>query len=72
MGSTLNFIMKCRSGMASSSQVFFKVLKPEHTQAPDVVTVDKNAAYPVAMSTKGDETLAAETKIAAKQVFGRC
>jgi len=49
-----------RDGKAAA-RFFRKVLKPEHTQAPRVVTVDKNAAYPVAMEVKGDETLAAET-----------
>jgi transposase-like protein len=40
-----------------------KVLKGTHTQAPRVITVDKNAAYPVAVEAlKGDETLAAETE----------
>jgi len=48
------------------------VLKAEHTQKPRVnycasfkeFTVDKNAAYPVAMEAlKADETLAAETEL---------
>ena len=54
-----------RSGTGWGAARFFrKVLKAEHTQAPRVVTVDNNAAYPVAMEAlKGDETLAAETKL---------
>jgi len=42
-----------------------------HTKLP-MVTVDKNAAYPVAMEAlKGDETLAAETNCG-KASGGRC
>ena len=43
---------------------FHKVLKAQHTQAPRAITVDKNAAYPVAIETlKADETLTAETQL---------
>jgi len=38
-------------GMAKQQPGFPQSAQPEHTQAPDVVTVDKNAAYPVAMET---------------------
>lgn len=48
----------------AAARFFHKVLKAHHTQAPRVITVDKNAAYPVAMETlKADETLAAETEL---------
>jgi len=48
----------------AAARFFRKVLTAEHTQAPRVVTVDKNAAYPVTREAlKGDETLAAETKL---------
>ena len=44
--------------------VFRKVLKAQHTHAPRVITVAKNAAYPVAIKTlKADETIAAETEL---------
>jgi transposase, IS6 family len=47
-GNTLNFMLSAkRDGKAAAR--FFKVLKGRHTQAPQVITVDKNAAYPVAM-----------------------
>jgi IS6 family transposase len=43
---------------------FRKVLKGQHTQAPRVITVDKNAAYPVAVDAlKEDETLAETTEL---------
>lgn len=44
--------------------MFRKVLKAQHPQVPRVITVDKNAASPVAMQQlKADETLAAETEL---------
>ena len=40
------------------------MLKAAHTQTPRVITVDKNAAYPVAIEAlKADETLSAETEL---------
>ena len=52
-----------RDGKAAA-RFFRKVLKAEHTQAPRVITVDKNAAYPVAMERlKADETIAKETEL---------
>jgi IS6 family transposase len=39
-------------------------LRAQHTQAPRVITVDKNAAYPVAVDQlKQDKTLKAETEL---------
>lgn len=52
-----------RDGKAAA-RFFRKVLKAEHTQTPRVITVDKNAAYPVAMDeSKQDQTLKAETAL---------
>jgi transposase-like protein len=43
---------------------FRKVLRVQHTQTPQVITVDKNAAYPAAMEAlKVDETLAETTEL---------
>jgi transposase-like protein len=36
----------------AAARFFRKVLKGQHTQAPRVITVDKNVAYPVAMDKK--------------------
>ena len=48
----------------ASARFFRKVLKAQHTQAPRVITVDKNAAYPVARNKlKADETIAEETEL---------
>jgi IS6 family transposase len=52
-----------RDGKAAA-RFFRKVLKGQHTQAPRVINVDKNAAYPVAMETlQEDETLAETTEL---------
>jgi transposase-like protein len=43
---------------------FRKVLKAEHTEAPRVINVDKNAAHPAAIETlNGDETIGKETQL---------
>ncbi|MBW4445169.1 MAG: DDE-type integrase/transposase/recombinase [Plectolyngbya sp. WJT66-NPBG17] len=39
-----------RDGKAAT-RFFRKLLKAEHTQKPRVITVDQNAAYPVAIET---------------------
>jgi len=52
--------------MAIAAARFFRqVLKAQHTQVPRVITVDKNAAYPVAM-----ETLKAEEAIQPRPNYG--
>lgn len=62
-GNTLDFMLNAkRDGKAA--RFFPKVLKATHTQTPRVITVDKNAAYPVAVEAlKADETIAAETEL---------
>lgn len=52
-----------RDGKAGA-RFFRKVFKAEHTKVPRVITVDENAAYPVAIKTlKADKTIAAETQL---------
>jgi transposase-like protein len=63
-GNTLDFMLSAKRDGKAAARFFRKVLKATHTQAPRVITVDKNAAYPVAVEAlKGDETLAAETEL---------
>jgi len=63
-GNTLDFMLSAKRAGKAAARFFRKVLKAKHTQAPRVITVDKNAAYPVAMETlKADETLASETQL---------
>ncbi len=72
MGNPLDFRLSAKRDAKASARFFCKVLKAQHTQAPRVsrdtsfeeLTVDKNAAYPVAMDKlKADETIAKETKL---------
>ncbi len=64
MGNTLDFMLSAKRDGKAAARFFRKVLKAEHTQAPRVITVDKNAAYPVAVEAlKAVETLAAETEL---------
>ncbi|MBW4444152.1 MAG: DDE-type integrase/transposase/recombinase [Plectolyngbya sp. WJT66-NPBG17] len=64
MGNTLDFMLSAKRDGKAATRFFRKVLKAEHTQKPRVITVDQNAAYPVAIETlKADETLAAETEL---------
>jgi transposase-like protein len=64
MGNTLDFRLSAKRDGKAAARFFRKVLKAQHTQKPRVITVDKNAAYPVAVEAlKADETLAAETEL---------
>jgi transposase-like protein len=64
MGNTLDFMLSAKRDGKAAARFFRKVLKAEHTQKPRVITVDKNAAYPVAIEAlKADETISAEVKL---------
>lgn len=64
-GQYTGFYAECEAGCVLAAARFFrKVLKAKHIQMPRVITVDKNAAYPVAIETlKADGTLEAETEL---------
>ena len=70
-GNTRLLYVECEAGCVLAAARFFrKVLKAQHTHAPRVSTVDKNAAYPVAIKTlKADETKSSRDRITAEQVF---
>lgn len=64
MGNTLDFMLSAKRDGKAAARFFRKVLGAQHTQAPRVITVDKNAAYPVAINElKEDQTLKAETEL---------
>ena len=64
MGNTLDFMLSAKRNGKAAARFFHKVLKAEHTQTPRVITVDKNAAYPVAMDKlKSDETMAEDIEL---------
>lgn len=63
-GNTLDFLLSAKRDGKAAARFFHKVLKAQHTQTPRVITVDKNAAYPVAIKRlKGDKTIAAATEL---------
>ena len=64
MGNTLDFMLSAKRDGKAAARFFRKVLKAEHTQTPRVITVDKNAAYPVAMDKlKSNETIAEDIEL---------
>ena len=64
LGNTLDFMLSAKRDGKAAARFFCKVLRAEHTQKPRVVTVDKNAAYPVAIEAlKADKTLEETTKL---------
>ncbi len=63
-GNTLDFLLSAKRDSKAAARFFREVLKGQHTHAPRVITVDKNAAYPVAIETlKGDEVIDQETEL---------
>jgi IS6 family transposase len=63
-GNTLDFMLSAKRDGKAAARFFCKVLGAKHTQTPRVITVDKNAAYPVAVDElKKDKTLKAETEL---------
>ena len=63
-GNTLDFMLSAKRDGKAAARFFRQVLGAKHTQTPRVITVDKNAAYPVAMDElKQDKTLQAETEL---------
>lgn len=63
-GNTLDFMLSAKRAGKAAARFFRKVLGAKHTQIPRVITVDKNAAYPVAMDElKQEKTLKPETEL---------
>lgn len=63
-GNILDFMLSAKRDGKAAARFFRKVLKAKHTQTPRVITVDQNAAYPVAMDElQEDKTLKAETEL---------
>ncbi|BAS59689.1 integrase core domain protein [Leptolyngbya boryana NIES-2135] len=63
-GNMLDFMLSAKRDGKAAARFFRKVLGAKHTQTPRVITVDKNAAYPVAVEElKQDQILKAQTKL---------
>ena len=55
---------KRKADSKAAARFFRKVLKGQHIQSLRVITVDKNAAYPVALEVlKAEETIEQETEL---------
>jgi transposase-like protein len=66
-GNTLDFMLSAKRDGKAAARFFRQVLRAPHTQAPRVINVDKNAAYPVAAAALNeDETV--DVKIELRQV----
>jgi transposase-like protein len=48
-GNTLDFLLSAKCDARAAERFFCKTLKGAHIQRPQVITVDKNAAYPKAV-----------------------
>jgi transposase-like protein len=48
MGATLDFMLSATRDANAAERFFRQVLQASHTRTPRVITVDKNAAYPLA------------------------
>ena len=48
-GNTLDFMLSAKRNGKAAARFFRTVLAAKHTQTPRVITVDKTAAYPVAV-----------------------
>ena len=50
IGSTADFMLSAKRDRNASKRFFKKALSSNHNQIPKVITVDKNPAYPIAIS----------------------
>lgn len=63
-GNTLEFWLSATRDTAAAKRFFSKALEAAHTVAPRTITVDKNAAYPKALSElKAEGTLPASSEL---------
>lgn len=63
-GNTLDVMLSAKRDGKAAARFFRKVLKGQHTAVPRVITVDKNAAYPVAIDAlQEDESIEKETEL---------
>ena len=71
-GNTLDFMLSAKRDSKASKRFLKKVLNASHTIEPRAITVDKNAAYPPAISgLKQDDALPASTETRqSKESFG--
>ena len=54
-GDTIDFILSTKRDRKAAKRFFKKVLGSNHNQMPRVITVDKNASYPIAIAELKNE-----------------
>jgi IS6 family transposase len=63
-GNMLDFMLSAKRDGKAVARFFRKILKGQHTQSLRVITVDKNAAYLVAIDTlQAEKTIEKETEL---------
>jgi len=60
-GNTIDFMLSAKRDAKSAKRFFKKALKASHSSNPRVINVDKNAAYPPAVSELKEEEILSET-----------
>jgi IS6 family transposase len=60
-GATLDFMLSATRDAEAAERFFRQVLQASHTRSPRVITVDKNAAYPLAFEALQHDGTLAET-----------
>jgi len=60
-GQTIEFMLSAKRDAKAAERFFKKALKASHSANPRVINVDKNAAYPPAMSALKDDGLIEDT-----------
>jgi transposase, IS6 family len=60
-GATLDFMLSATRDADAAERFFRQVLQASHTRTPRVITVDKNAAYPLAFDTLQQDGTLPET-----------
>jgi transposase-like protein len=64
LGNTLEFMLSAKRDATAAQRFFRKTLSTTHTQAPRVINVDKNAAYPKAVDDlKANKALPAAVEL---------
>jgi transposase, IS6 family len=68
-GATLDFMLSATRDADAAGRFFRRVLRASHTRTPCVITVDKNAAYPLAFDALQQDGTLPEACLQTTQVF---
>ncbi len=63
-GNTIDFLLRAKRDKVAAKRFLKKMMKASHSVKPRVITVDKNAAYPLAINElKEDDTLSGDCEV---------